>query len=289
MIRERAEEEKPDRKRNASGKNGTRKPPDSDEFVEYAEIDEPPDNSFIHTDSHSHSAPITRKRPFTTQNLPDVSELPIKRTVPRVPLVLWPRYLSGGSFALVLLLGFMPWLEIRCNDEPLSTQSGYQVALGTASPIEDDHNRNEKKSTDQQKGGEEREFASSRVGIFFLLIITGFLLSVILRPSKFATRTLAFCSFLAVATLVIELHLGFPFEKELDGKTGLTWFTAEELSLVSGRTTTRGKRSPGGTWHVRRFAWLWITLVVAAVPQVVCVGSEWARWRLRRQPPEEGF
>ena len=131
------------------------------------------------------------------------------------------RTLAVSASILLLLLGLMPWAK-QNNFLGSVTQTGYQVAFGRMSSDEAEKDNN---FLALFLGDEPTGLLGPHPGIpqaplvmaYFLLIASGGLTAISVRPARFAIATAAVCHLLAGSALANQLALGFPIEQSSIG------------------------------------------------------------------------
>ncbi|CAN5456616.1 hypothetical protein BH23VER1_BH23VER1_00320 [soil metagenome] len=131
--------------------------------------------------------------------------------------------LNLASLLAALIAFAFPWLELRCSNEPMLTQTGIQILYGGATPagaLAEMVKENPEKADDPDRP--DSAGASILVGIALLAtlgaLVFGFLA---LRRNRSGDllRSGALAA-VALAALLAQLAAGFPLKDQIDQDTG---------------------------------------------------------------------
>jgi len=202
---------------------------------------------------------------------------------------------------LVLLLSFLPWVDVQCHKETLLTQSGMQAATG-GHTIGDTFRQMEEMQ--KQMGGEkpkqkEPDISSAPLMIlWFLVVLAGIGLGVLAvsQGVPFGAPGAAACSGAAALLLLIQVVAGFPVEDDV--KKGMKENRAagapQPFGIPGAIADMPGPgpqgmpgQPPGGAEFdkaaqqameniidVKYTGWLWLAWLVTLIPPIL-YGVEW--------------
>jgi hypothetical protein len=129
------------------------------------------------------------------------------------------RWVSPGSLIFALLLSCLPWVDVKCQNQTMLTQSGIQAAFGGYSEGE---MIREMEEMGQQMGGqqskEEEDVSAAPLMILWLLVVlAGIGLGVATATKGFPLGIpgAAACGGAAALLLLIQVIAGFPVESDV--------------------------------------------------------------------------
>ncbi|MEM8954429.1 MAG: hypothetical protein AAGD22_09785 [Verrucomicrobiota bacterium] len=113
-----------------------------------------------------------------------------------------------------LILFFLPWIDIQCNQRSMITQSGFQTITGGGTLSDEFKNLQDDQDHDKEK---ERPKPALLVAVAFLLALLAFGLAV---ASAFGRRnrdrSVGILTAIALACILAQMTLQFPAEKEIN-------------------------------------------------------------------------
>ncbi len=175
-----------------------------------------------------------------------------------------PQKINLGGAIAALLLFFLPWLDIRCQEKSLITQSGIQTITGGASLS------SELKAAGEKQGGPKSKDTGGMalfvlaallcVGIALFLAFTG-----ISSTSASPDGAGKFCA-AALVLIVIQMIAGFPVEKSL----------REEM-----KKNNSGAALALSPFQIKHTPWLYLELVALAIPALAFVNRAVDRSRAK--------
>jgi hypothetical protein len=118
------------------------------------------------------------------------------------------------SLLPALVLFFFPWVEIKCQKDPMLTQTGIQIIYGGATMHPE---FSQWVTSDKKRDMDDRLGTGWFVGIALLCVLAAIVFAILaLRPggSGHGFRAEGFAA-LALIALVIQLSLGFPAEEKI--------------------------------------------------------------------------
>lgn len=187
----------------------------------------------------------------------------------------WWRIPSPSVLLLVLLLSFLPWIEIGCESKVgktvFATQSGHQIAIGSHTehnPFGDSSNGGKKGAVvpshparGQMGSNKELPEAAPLLVIYFMSVLAAIVAGFAMPTSRMRILVVGGLTVAALVVLLIQsVVLGFPMVNEV----------AKQMKQANAAQSVIGLDA-GGVF-VRYTVWYWLTwamLVGAFVPLVV--------------------
>lgn len=115
-----------------------------------------------------------------------------------------------------LVLFFLPWIDIQCNQRSMITQSGFQTITGDGSLSDDFKKLHEDQDHDKDQNKDKLDPAIF-VAAAFLLVILAFglaLASAFGRRNR--DRSVGILTAMALACILAQMALQFPAEKDIN-------------------------------------------------------------------------
>lgn len=118
------------------------------------------------------------------------------------------------SLLPAFVLFFFPWVEIRCQKDPMLTQTGVEIIYGGATMHPE---FSQWVTSDKKRGMDDRLGTGWFVGIAFLSLCAAIVSAILALNSASSGHGIRAESFAALAliALVIQLSLGFPAEEKI--------------------------------------------------------------------------
>lgn len=175
--------------------------------------------------------------------------------------------LNIGTTLAALILFFLPWIDIRCSEKSLATQTGIQTIYGGGSlSPEMGESANESAKKDKESMG-----YSPLVAIALLAVIGGVVVSFIaLRSDEESHRNMVgiLCAG-ALGLLAVQMMIGFPAKRKLS--EGMSEATKEQ-SHADDPMAGVGEGMAAAmmmNFQVRHLPALYIELIMLGLPTLV--------------------
>jgi hypothetical protein len=200
---------------------------------------------------------------------------------------------SPAALALALLLFFLPWITVSCQNEKTGeikvlSQSGLQTCYAGTSSEQPDVGRRPAGGNSPGAGVKDPSPALL-ILVYAVAVAAGLALSVAVAMGNVRLRKwVVACSAAACCVLTMQMMLGFPVESWIKGlpqqlaqhRNAMTLDDQMGMAMVVGAVES-------GAIIVRYTFFLWMSWLVALAPAVVVGGEEWLlRGRANRPPPE---
>jgi hypothetical protein len=155
--------------------------------------------------------------------------------------------LNTLSALCALALFFFPWLDVRCSDKPMITQTGVQTVTGTYSPSSEFQKRSGD-ATQRRLDEEESRHSLLAGGALVATALAALVaLAGLLSGGKGGVLPAGLLAGVALVLLVVQNSQGFPVEKDLHQARAESRGDAIAQALLA------------DTIEVRRSPWIYAT------------------------------
>jgi hypothetical protein len=180
--------------------------------------------------------------------------------------------LNLGTTLAALILFFLPWIDLRCSDKSLATQTGIQTIYGGASPSADMEAFVKKQNAGKVDGKDDESMGYAPLVALALLAVIGAVVASVLSlmsdNEAHKNRVGMLCA-LALILIAAQMMIGFPAKKKL----------GESLANTSKEKSHSGDPMAGieesmaaammMNFQIRQLPALYIELIMLGLPTLI--------------------